>query len=271
MKSSFITYIKIRFFPGNILDYLNHLLFNFIFSFILFFSIPFWNSLIFQNNSVLYTLLIPQTDDNFEEKKDLIFSRLSLNNNILSVSQIDEKIIIDKLKNNIKSESDLINLIPEVHDIKIKKNKKLDLLKENKIISAYLEGAIIFKNNDNKSYSNLITFLTITLFLSLYILFHFILFYNSCKKIMDYLKKSRIFGAQDISMVSSVGVGYFAAFLFGGVLSYLLIYLIEFKYFFSSIILDSKIETIILFFIMKYLLCILNSILTLNSQVRRFM
>ena len=68
MKSSFITYIKIRFFPGNILDYLNHLLFNFIFSFILFFSIPFWNSLIFQNNSVLYTLLIPQTDDNFEEK-----------------------------------------------------------------------------------------------------------------------------------------------------------------------------------------------------------
>ena len=80
------------------------------------------------------------TEESFEENKDLIFSKLSINEIILSVKKIDKKIILEKLNKRLNTEVFDEELIPETFEIIIKKNKLLDIEKENKNLKEIIEG-----------------------------------------------------------------------------------------------------------------------------------
>ena len=80
-------YIKIRFFPADKIDYTSHYFLIFIFYNIYHKYIAHEIRLFKSNNKPVYTLLIPNTDGTFEENKDLNFSRLSINDRIISVKK----------------------------------------------------------------------------------------------------------------------------------------------------------------------------------------
>ena len=63
-------YILIKFFPSDKIDYISHYFLNFFFSIIFILNIPHLNILFFAENKPSYTLLIPMTEDSFEENKD---------------------------------------------------------------------------------------------------------------------------------------------------------------------------------------------------------
>ena len=77
-------------------------LIDFFFNFIT--NVPFLSHIISNTYNTSYILFIPKDEENFEEKKDLIFSDLSLNTNIISVNQIQEKELLEKLRKKIRLE-----------------------------------------------------------------------------------------------------------------------------------------------------------------------
>ena len=97
-------YIIIKFFPSAKIDYVSHYFFNFLFSLIFIINIPYIDNLLFFKDKPVYTLLIPFTEESYEENKDLIFSRLSINDRIISVKKIEKKVILEKLSKKIESE-----------------------------------------------------------------------------------------------------------------------------------------------------------------------
>ena len=84
-------HILIKVFPADRVDYISHYFLNFCFSIIFIINISHLNNILFAENKPAYTLLVPKTEDSFEENKDLIFSQLSINESIVSVK---------KMKNN---------------------------------------------------------------------------------------------------------------------------------------------------------------------------
>ena len=66
-------HILIKIFPSDKVDYISHYFFNFCFSIIFIINISHSNNIFFAENKPAYTLLVPKTEDSFEENKDLIF------------------------------------------------------------------------------------------------------------------------------------------------------------------------------------------------------
>ena len=143
MIYKFIKYTIIKCFPSSSLDYLSFFFFNLLFSLLFILNIPYLNKITFEKNNNPYILLIPKVDGSFEEKKDLIFSGLSLNPDIISVNKVEEKILVKKLREKLNLNSIDEDFIPEVFEIIIKKNKYLQLEKENKKLENILEKAKI--------------------------------------------------------------------------------------------------------------------------------
>ena len=116
-----MNFIKIKFFPSDKIDYLCYYFFNFFIAILFILNIQNFNNLFSFGKTSTYILLIPITDNFFEENKDSIFSRLSTNNQILSVKKIDNKIILEELSRKI--DLDLIPdvIVPEVFEIAVKK------------------------------------------------------------------------------------------------------------------------------------------------------
>ena len=216
-----------------------------------------------------YTLLIPISNELFEENKDLIFSRLSINEKILSVKKIDKKIILEELNKKIDSELISDDLVPEVFEITIKKKNYLDLEKENKKIKEVIEGAEIFENNVKLKNSMLLSFLyvfTLVLFFLIIVYFMQMSFIN---KINTFLVKSRVFGSKDIELIFNVSLGYFL-FQFIGIFSgYFSIYFLEHRYDFTLVSLIKNTEVIIFFFFAQNFICILGFTYNLKKQIRK--
>ena len=94
-------YILIKVFPSDKVDYISHYFLNFCFSIIFIINIPHLNILLFAENKPAYTLLVPKTEESFEENKDLIFSKLSINESILSVKKIEKQYILEKINKRL--------------------------------------------------------------------------------------------------------------------------------------------------------------------------
>ena len=90
-----------------------------------------------------------------KREKDLIFSGLSLNPDIISVNKVEQRILVKKLRERLNLDSIDEDLIPEVFEIIIKENKYLLLEKENKKLENILEKAkIIEKKTENINLKN---------------------------------------------------------------------------------------------------------------------
>ena len=115
-----MNFFKIKFLPSNISDYLYFCVSNIIFIIILLGIIEKRLEEKSKNESMSDVMLfIPKVNDDFEEKRDLIFNHLSANNSIISVNKLEnkeiKKMLFDILKNiNISDE-----IIPEVYDVQV--------------------------------------------------------------------------------------------------------------------------------------------------------
>ena len=169
-------YIIIKFFPSDKIDYISHYFLNFLFSLIFLLNITHVKSILTFNNKTSYTLLIPTTTDSFEENKDLVFSRLSVNDKIIAIKKKKKKIILENLNKKINIELIEEDLIPEAFEIITKKNNYLDLKTENTKIKEIIKNAEIIEKvtkNKNNWFVSLLSILgSLVFFITFLVLFH---------------------------------------------------------------------------------------------------
>ena len=84
-------------------------------------NIPHLNIILFAENKPAYTLLIPTTEDSFEENKDLIFSKLSINESIIISKKIEKKYILEKINKRLNIDFIDERINPEAFQIITKK------------------------------------------------------------------------------------------------------------------------------------------------------
>ena len=262
-------YIIIKFFPSNKIDYLSHYFFNFFFALVFIINIPFLNSLLFFSNKPTYILLIPTLDESFEENKDLIFSRLSVNEKIISIKKIEKKFILEKLNKKLDAELIMEDLIPEAFEILIKKNYYLDVKKENKNITEIIKGAEIIETIIKDKHEPLKSFLIIIASIIFFLGFLAILQTNYLKKIKLFLIKCRVFGAKDRDIVFNISLGYFLFQLLGILSGYFSIYLLATQDKGISLLFLKNIEAILIFNLIQNISCVLSLVYNLKYQLRK--
>ena len=125
-----MNYLNIKYFPANSSFYFFLILIN-LFYLLIFTSNIFWISAKqtkeFKNSKIL--LIIPKNVDETEEKRDLIFNQLSLENQIISIEVEDNKkvkILLEKILENTTISDEII---PEVYNLIVKNKKKNKLRK----------------------------------------------------------------------------------------------------------------------------------------------
>ncbi len=269
MNYKFIKHTGIKFFPSNLLDYLGLCFFNFFFSLVFIINIPFLNNILFSTYKTSYILLIPKITNSYEEKKDLIFSRLSLNTNIISVTEIEKKILKEKLNKKINIELIEEDLIPDVFEITLKKNKSLELESENKKLNSFLKGTEILERKIDNNTSNLINYLFLGISLFLFVAISVILQIDYVDKIKIFIEKSRMFGAKDGDLIYNISIGYLLFQFLGVFLGYFLIYFFENNYKTSSFLLIEYLKTFIIFILIQNVIGFLNLILILRHSLRK--
>ncbi|MEC8100471.1 MAG: hypothetical protein VX089_04565 [Pseudomonadota bacterium] len=225
--------------------------------------------MLFSNTENSYILLIPKLDNTFEEKKDLIFSRLSLNENIITVKEIDKKIIVNKLKQQIEINNIEENLIPEVFEIILKKNSKMELGKETKTLREILPEAEILKKITEKQALTLINYLFF--YISLFIFFTtlIILQNNFVSKINSFLTRSRIFGVSDTEVIFKVSVGYLFFQFLGTLTALFIMYSIETEYKSLEIFTIKNLKALVIFFCIFSILCFTNLTICLKKSLKK--
>ncbi len=269
MNYKFIKHIGIKYFPSNLLDYLGHCFFNFFFSLVFIINIPVLNNILFSTNKTSYILLIPKITNSYEEKKDLIFSRLSLNTNIVSVTEIEKKILKKKLNKKINLESIEEELIPDVFEITLKKNKSLELESENKKLGSFLKGAEILKKKIDKNTSSLINYLFLGIALFLFISISIILQIDYVKKNKIFIEKSRMFGARDGDLIYNISTGYLLFQFLGVFFGYFFTNFFEKNFKTSSFFLIEYLETFIIFILIQNIIGFINLLLILRQSLRK--
>ena len=145
MKYRLIKYIGIKFFPNNKLDYLLFLIFNILFSFVFIFNIQLLSDVLIKNQTNSYLLLLPTDEPGLEEKKDIVFSKFSINQDIISVIEVEHDTVLKKLEKKLNYKFSQDDLIPQVFEIILKKNKKLELEEENEELKNVIKEAELFK------------------------------------------------------------------------------------------------------------------------------
>ena len=148
-----MSYLKIKYFPINFSFYIYFILSNLFFALIFTLNV-FWITAEGkkENKDTKILLIIPKIFNDFEEKRDLIFNQLSLNDDIISID-IENSQIVKSLLANIFKDIDLDeDLIPEVYKISVKNKKKLDLQDINIKISTIINSARVFSNHNESTF-----------------------------------------------------------------------------------------------------------------------
>ena len=219
-----MNYIKTKYYPSYKLDYIYFILNNMIFLNILLIHVIFIFNVIKENNYKKETfLIIPKATQEFEEKRDLIFNLLSLNKEILSVNQINEKEVKNKLLPVLKNTEIDDSLIPEVYILLIENSNNIKIKDLNDKVIKIITGAIIFQTAEkNKSMSLIIISALITLFF--FILSNFFLNNNLIIKIKKYLILSRYFGAKSNIILINLNLGLLMLLILVFIVTYLTYY-----------------------------------------------
>ena len=165
-----MNFLKIKFFPNKIENYLYFCISNIIFIIILLGIIESRLEEKNKNENISEVMLfIPKIHNDFEEKRDLIFNQLSTNSSIISVNKLEnkevKKLLFDILKNINVSDG----IIPEVYDVQVEHSKQLNLNIINEKITRIIDGALIDKISNKKS-KNFILFISSIVILIIIIL-----------------------------------------------------------------------------------------------------
>ena len=136
---SLINVIRIKYFPSALFDYITIFIVNIFFNilFLLFLNNV---NLLFKNNSTNdIFMIIPQNIENFAEKKDLIFKRLSLEKNIISVTRIEKTKVLSLLQESLESNNIPLELVPDVLSLEVSNSEGIDLIRINKLINGIIQ------------------------------------------------------------------------------------------------------------------------------------
>jgi hypothetical protein len=256
-----MNFFKIKFLPSNISDYLYFCLSNIIFIIILLGIIEKRLEEKNKNESMSEVMLfIPKVNDDFEEKRDLIFNHLSANKSIISVNKLEnkeiKKMLFDILKNiNISDE-----IIPEVYDVQVERSEPLDFDMINSKITKIIDGALIEKISNKKSKNLTLLLLSIAVLIIIIFLNNFFLFRNYLVKIKRYINLSRYFGAKDIIILRNLNIGFFVLLTLVFLISYP-IFKTLIDYYFNYVLLNDFIKIYLFtYFIYNFVILTIFSI-----------
>ena len=143
--------IIIKCFPCKFIDYLIIFFTSIVFNLI--FILVINNFLILiedKNPSQDYYLLIPRNIENASEKKDLIFKKLSLEKNIISVTKVKDDKIVTLLEKSFGKQKIPDDLVPDVYTIEVDKKKIIKINNLNKIIASVIPNTKIYKRSTEK-------------------------------------------------------------------------------------------------------------------------
>jgi chaperonin cofactor prefoldin len=222
-----MNYLNIKYFPANISFYSFVILINLFF--VLIFTVNiFWitteQNREFKNSKIL--LIIPKNLDETEEKRDLIFNQLSLENQIISVELEDNKKVKILLEKILEDTAINDEIIPEVYNLIVKNKKKINLENLNNKISKIILSAKVFSTYEN-SKSYLTKPYTLLYFLiAIFVSTNYFLINNIIYKINNYLTLGRALGIKDLVIYKNLNIGFFLIIF----MSFLICYIIYFSF-----------------------------------------
>jgi len=269
MKYRLIKYIGIKFFPNNKLDYLLFLIFNILFSFVFIFNIQLLSDVLIKNQTNSYLLLLPTDEPGLEEKKDIVFSKFSINQDIISVIEVEHDTVLKKLEKKLNYKFSQDDLIPQVFEIILKKNKKLELEEENEELKNVIKEAELFKKVHNKKKNKILNYLILVISFLIFFVINIILNTDYINKIKYYLTKLRNFGVKDKDIIINISCGYILTQYLGIGLGYSFFHSIEFYYKTSNILLTENIVPTLIFILLQCSSCLFSTILLLRKALRR--
>ena len=262
-----MNFLQIKFFPSKIEDYLYFCISNIIFIIILLGIIEKRLEKVNKDENISEVMLfIPKIQNDFEEKRDLIFNQLSTNSSIISVNKLEnreiKKLLFDILKNiNVPDD-----IIPEVYDVQVKHSRTLNFDMINNKITKIIDGALIDRISNKKS-KNLIFFISSIVVLVIIILLNnFFLLKNYLVKIKHYINLSRYFGVDDFIILKNINISFFILLTLIFSISYT-IFKILIDYYFNHVLLNNFIKIyILIYFLYSFVLLI-----TLSIQCKVYM
>ena len=262
-----MNFLRIKFFPSKIEDYLYFCISNIIFIIILLGIIEKRLEEKNKNENISEVMLfIPKTQRDFEEKRDLIFNQLSANSSIISVNKLENNEVKKILFNILKNINVSNDIMPEVYDVQVKHSKSLNFKVINNKITKIIDGALIDKINDKKSKNFFIFILSIAVLIIIILLNNFFLLKNYLVKIKHYLNLSRYFGVDDFTILKNLNISFFILLTLVFLISYS-ISMILIDYYFKYILLNDFIKIYLLIFL--FYICVI--LITLSMQCKTYM
>ena len=253
-----MSFLKIKFFPSKIEDYLYFCVSNVIFIIILLSIIEKRLEEKNKNENISEVMLfIPKIQHDFEEKRDLIFNQLSTNSSIISVNKLENKEVKKLLFEFLKNINVSDDIIPEVYDVQVEHSKPLNLKIINNKIKKIIDGALIDKISNKKS-KNFI--LSIVVLIIIILLNNFFLLKSYLVKIKHYINLSRYFGVNDFIVLKNLNISFFALLTLVFLISYpIFVTLIE--YYSNYILLTDFIKIyLLIYFLYSFVILIIFSI-----------
>ncbi len=256
-----MNFLKIKFFPNKIVDYLYFLISNTLFLVLLISLIQYRIDEKNKNENMSEIMLfIPKIGDDFEEKRDLIFNQLSANSSIISVNKLEDREIKKLLSDfliNVKLSDEVI---PEVYDVQVKQSKQFNFALINNKITKIIRGALIKELRYKKTNTVILFFFSFSVLISIVLLNNFFLIKIYLSKIKNYINISRYFGVNDSIIIRNQNISFFFLLNLVFLTSYPIIKILL-KSYFNLFLLDdfSKIYMVIYFiynFIFLFVLCI---------------
>ena len=262
-----MNFLRIKFFPSKIEDYLYFCISNIIFIIILLGIIEKRIEEKNKNENIRAVMLfIPKIQHDFEEKRDLIFNQLSANTSIISLNKLKnkevKKLLFDILKNVNVSD----DIIPEVYEVQVEHSKPLNFSIINNKITKIIDGALIDEINNKKLKNFFIFILSISVLIIIILLNNFFLLKNYLVKIKHYINLSRYFGVNDFTLLRNINISFFALLTLVFSISYP-IFITLLDYYFNYVLLNEFIKI----YSLIYLLYNFAILIILSIQCKLYM
>ena len=202
--------IKIKFFPLKTIDYIFFFLLALI-QFTFLYNVTYFSERILINNRVdpKTYLIVPKSIKNYQEKKDLLFTKLSVDKNIISIIKIHEEEVMSSAKMGLEEIEIPKNYIPDVFVLRFHHHEKVNILELNKTIKIYISEANLIKEDILQE--DWVYFLGIfsVIIYSLALMLSWFTFNKNIFQINNYLLLSRLSGVSNFSIAFNILLGVF--------------------------------------------------------------
>ena len=221
-----MNYLNIKYFPANNSFYFFFILIN-LFFVLIFTANIFWitteQTKEFKNSKIL--LIVPKNVDEIEEKRDLIFNQLSLENQIISLEIEDSRKVKLLLEEILESTAISDDIIPEVYNLIVKNKKKINLKHLNNKLSKIIPSAKIFSTYETPKSFLKKTYALFYFLIAIFIITNYFLVNNIIYKINNYLSLANAFGIKNLIIYKNLNIGFFLIIF----MSFLICYIIYFS------------------------------------------